>query len=100
MGKFESRVDEGMFVRNSRKRKTYKCYNLRRKQIVVESINVTFDEDGVLASNDEDLESLKLETEAEKDIDKIVEQEATINEEEVNNTSTFGGNSDTWFRHF
>ena len=51
----------------------------------MESINVTFDEDGVLASNDEDLESLKLETEAEKDTDKIVEQEATINEEKINN---------------
>ena len=47
----------------------------------MESINVTFDEDGVLVSNDEDLESLKLETEAEKGIDKIVEQEATINKE-------------------
>ena len=84
MGKFESRVDEGIFVGYSRKRKAYKCYNIRRKQIV-ESINVTFDEDGVLASNDEDLESLKLETEVEKDTDKIVEQEETINKEEVNN---------------
>ena len=36
-------------------------------------------------SNDEDLESLKLETEAEKDTDKILEQEANINQEEVNN---------------
>ena len=80
LGKFESRVDEGIFVGYSRKRKAYKCYNLRRKQIV-ESINVTFDEDGVLASNDEDLESLKLETEAEKGTNKIVEQEATINKE-------------------
>ena len=51
----------------------------------MERINVTFDKDGVLSSNDEDLESLKLETEAEKDTDKIGEQEATINEEEVNN---------------
>ena len=84
MGEFESHVDEGIFVGYSCKRKTYKCYNLRIKQLV-ESINVTFDEDGVLASNDEDLESLKLETEAEKDTEKIVEQEATINEEEVNN---------------
>ena len=66
LGKFESCVDEGIFFGYSRKRKAYKCYNLRWKQIV-ESINVTFDEDGVLASNDEDLESLKLETEAEKD---------------------------------
>ena len=68
LGKFESRVDEGIFVGYSRKRKANKCYNLRRKQIV-ESINVTFDEDGVLASNDEDLEYLKLETEVEKETD-------------------------------
>ena len=71
LGKFESRVDEGIFVGYSRKIKAYKCYNLRQKQIL-ESINFTFDEDGVLASNDEDLESLKLETEAKKDTDKII----------------------------
>ena len=29
LGKFESRVDEGIFVGYSRKRKAYKCYNLR-----------------------------------------------------------------------
>ena len=84
LGKFESHVYEGIFVGYSRKRNAYKCYNLRRKHIV-ESINVTFGEDGVLTNNDEDLESLKLETEAEKDTDKIVEQEATINEEEEHN---------------
>ena len=66
MGKFESCVDEGIFFGYSRKRKAYKFYNLRRKQIV-ESINFKFDEDGVLVSNDEDLEYLKLETEAEKE---------------------------------
>ena len=84
MGKFESRVDEGIFVGYSRKIKAYKFYILIRKQIV-DSINVTFDEDGVLVNNDEDLESLKLETKAEKDTDKILEQKATINQEEVNN---------------
>ena len=51
----------------------------------MESINVTFDEDSVLTNNDEDLESLKLETEAENGTKKIVEQEATVNQEEVNN---------------
>ena len=55
------------------------------KTALVESINVTFEEDGVITNNEEDLESLKLETEAEKDTDKILEQEATINQEEVNN---------------
>ena len=80
LGKFESHVDEGIFVGYSRKRNAYKCYNLRQKQIV-ESINVTFDEDGALTNNDGDLEYLKLETEAEKDTEKILEQEETINQE-------------------
>ena len=43
LGKFDSHVDEGIFVGYSRKRKAYRCFNLRQKQIV-ESINVTFDE--------------------------------------------------------
>ena len=51
----------------------------------MESINVTFDEYGVLMNNDEDIEYLKLETKAEKDTEKIIEQEATVNREEVNN---------------
>ena len=51
----------------------------------MESINVTFDENSVLTNNDEDLESLKLETETEKSTEKILEQEASVNQEEVNN---------------
>ena len=31
LGKFESCFDEGIFVGYPRKRKAYKCYNLRRK---------------------------------------------------------------------
>ena len=42
-GKFDSRVDEGIFVGYSSKRKAYKCYNLRLGK-VVESINVKIDE--------------------------------------------------------
>jgi hypothetical protein len=41
--KFDSRVDEGIFVWYSSKRKTYKCYNLRLGKIV-ETINVKIDE--------------------------------------------------------
>lgn len=51
----------------------------------MESINATFDEDGVLTNNDEDLESLKLETKTQKVANKILEQEETVNQEEVNN---------------
>ena len=41
--KFDSRVDEGIFVGYSSKRKVYKCYNLRLGK-VVETINVKIDE--------------------------------------------------------
>ena len=43
IGKFDSRVDEGIFVGYSSKRKAYKCYNLRLGK-VVETINVKIDE--------------------------------------------------------
>jgi hypothetical protein len=43
IGKFDSRVDKGILVGYSRKRKAYKCFNLRLNRIV-ESINVTIDE--------------------------------------------------------
>ena len=43
IGKFDSRVDEGIFVGYSSKRKAYKCYNLRLGKIV-ETINVKVDE--------------------------------------------------------
>jgi hypothetical protein len=43
IGKFDSRVDKGILVGYSRKRKAYKCFNLRLNRIV-ESINVTVDE--------------------------------------------------------
>ena len=41
--KFDSRVDEGIFVGYSSRRKAYKCYNLRLGK-VVEIINVKIDE--------------------------------------------------------
>ena len=43
IGKFDSRVDEGIFIGYSSKRKAYKCYNLRLGKIV-ETINVKIDE--------------------------------------------------------
>jgi hypothetical protein len=43
MGKFDSRVEKGVIVGYSSKRKEYKCYNLRLNK-VVENINVTIDE--------------------------------------------------------
>ena len=49
--------------------------------MIFNNINVTFEEDGVLMNNDEDLESSKLETEVEKDTMKIIEKEVTVNHE-------------------
>ena len=54
IGKFDSWVDEGIFVGYSFKRKAYKCYNLRLDK-VIESINVKIDE-GILTSSREDSE--------------------------------------------
>jgi hypothetical protein len=56
VGKFDSRVDEGIFIRYSRKIKAYKCYNLRLKKIV-QSINVKVDETNVLKTRKETINS-------------------------------------------
>ena len=42
-GKFDSRMDEGIFVGYSCNNRAYRCYNLKLKRIV-ESINVKIDE--------------------------------------------------------
>jgi len=44
LGKFDSWVDEVIFLRYTTRRKAYKCYNYRLKKIV-ESIDVNVDED-------------------------------------------------------
>jgi hypothetical protein len=46
IGKFDSRVDKGIFIEYSNKRKAYKCFNLRLNRIV-ERINVQIDETSV-----------------------------------------------------
>ena len=53
-GKFDSRVDEGIFVGYSCNRKAYGCYNLRLKRIV-ESINVKIDESSLLKTKKESI---------------------------------------------
>jgi hypothetical protein len=52
IGKFDSRVDEGIFVGYSCKRKEYKCYNIRINSIV-ERINVKVDEIDLLKTRKE-----------------------------------------------
>jgi hypothetical protein len=58
MGKFDSHVDKGILVGYSSTRKAYKCYNLRLNK-VVEIINVTIDEIGILESKKEENKSME-----------------------------------------
>ena len=77
LGKFDSRVDEGIFGCYSRKRKAYRCDNMRQKQIV-ESINVTFDEGCIIKDDDEIVPSGKYkgsEVECVKDEEEAPEQD-------------------------
>ena len=53
--KFESHVDEGIFVGYSSKRKAQKCYNLRMGK-VVGSINVKIDESSLPTARKEDFD--------------------------------------------
>lgn len=73
MGKFDSRVDEGIFVGYSHKIKACICYNQRWKQIV-ESINFTFDEEYVVKDNNEII-SKGLEVEYMEDEEESLEQD-------------------------
>ena len=71
MEKFDSRVDKGILVGYSSKRKAYKCYNLRLNKFV-ESINITIDETGGRELNEEENESME----------HIYEEEAYIKQPE------------------
>ena len=86
MDKFNSCVDEGIFVGYLCKIKAYRCHNLRQKQIV-ESINVTFYKDCVLKDNNEIISSTKsegLEVESVKDEEEAPEQDQSNKETPVN----------------
>ena len=72
--KFDSRVDECIFVGYSSKRKAYKCYNLRLSK-VVESINVNIDESSLSMTRKEDSDEHEEE-------EMIHEEEEEENKEE------------------
>ena len=72
IGKFDSQVDEGMFVGYSSKSKAYKFYNLRINKII-EIINMKIDETR-LSSSREDLEESddeEKEVSNQKEMEKI-----------------------------
>ena len=72
--KFDSRVEEGIFVGQSSKRKAYKCYNLRLGK-VVETINVKIDESNSSIKEQED-------SDTQEEEEMIQEKEQEIQEEE------------------
>ena len=91
-GKFDSQVDEGIFVGYSWYSKAYRCYNLGLKRIV-ESINIKIDESSSLKAKKEikntdihedhiDIE-LKQEKEEEEEEKKQDERQPTT--KQVNN---------------
>ena len=86
MGKFDSRVNKGVFVGYSCTRKTYKCYNLRLTK-VVERINVTIDETCRQKLKEEENESMKQlyeeEEEDEKEVEGEDEEDMTKSKEKV-----------------
>ena len=76
-GKFESQVDERIFVGYSWNNKAYRCYDLRLKRIV-ESMNVKIDESSLLKSKKERRNPNILEDQ----IDIKLKQEKEVEERE------------------
>lgn len=80
IGKFDSRVDEGILLGYSSKSKAYKCYNLRLNNIV-ESINVKVDDNPQEQGNtrkgieeEDDSAKTKLQFEEESSTEELFEQ--------------------------
>ena len=87
IGKFDSRVDEGIFVGYSSKIKAYKCYNIRLSK-VVESINVNIDESSLPRARKEDYdeqeeEEMIQEEEEEEEEEKKEEEQQEENQPEA-----------------
>ena len=87
IGKFDSRVDEGICVGYSSKRKAYKCYNLILGKIV-ETINVNVDESISSTNKKEDFDSqdegkmIKEEEEEENQEKEQQDEEEGCNQQE------------------
>ena len=79
--KFDSLVDEGIFVGYSSKRKAYKCYNLRLGK-VVETINAKIDESNSSIKEQEDFDTQEEEEMIQAEEQEIQEEEPQDEEEE------------------
>ena len=90
-GKFDFHVDKGICIGYSCKRKAYRCYNLRWKQIV-ESINSNFYENCITKDDDEIVPLRKYkryEGESMKDKEDLEQDQSNkktiVNQEEIRN---------------
>ena len=81
IGKFDFRVDKGIFIGYSWKNKAYKCYNLRINNIV-ESINVKYDETDLVKTMKERRNSNIFEEHENEELKKEEEEEEHQQQEE------------------
>ena len=79
--KFDSHLNEGIFVGYSSKRKAYKCYN-RRLGKVVETINVKIDESNTSINKQEDSDTQEEEEMIQEEEQENQEEEPKDEEEE------------------
>ena len=86
LGKFEPKVDEGIFVGYLLTTRAFRVFNLRTRNIV-ESINVLFDDGKITCIDDENHEGLEFEnnhdtTETSSNPDKLNVDEVNSDEDE------------------
>ena len=86
IGKFDSWVDEGIFVGYSWKHKAYNSYNLRLKKIL-EIINVKFDETYLLKTKKEDINSNIFKEQEKEELKQEEEEDEEEKQEEKHHES-------------
>ena len=95
IGKFESCVDEGIFIAYSSNKKAYKCYNLGMRK-VVESINVKIDESSLPITRKEDFDE---QEEEEMIQDEEEEEKKKEQEQQDEKESKEGSNQQVTLTH-
>jgi hypothetical protein len=81
LGKFDSREDEGIFLGNSSRRKSYICYK-KILQNIVESINVKIDEE-IPHKNQLEVEEIDCSEEEEQEYGEQEQENEEGGEEEI-----------------
>ncbi|CAA7043509.1 unnamed protein product [Microthlaspi erraticum] len=80
LGKFDSRSDEGIFLGYSGNSSAYRVFNLRSKMIM-ESVNVVFDDRSIAAMGDSPIFHEPEVSEAETEAEEVREEEEKVHEE-------------------